>query len=79
MKLPEEDLEFQIAKLELSPGDALVARVDRPIAEEAANRLRAALERMLPKTKVLIIPPGIELSVVGKADAKKLEAAGGKG
>lgn len=77
MKLPEEDLEFQVAKLVLGPGDALVARVDRPITADAAARLQVAIERALPKTRVLVIPPGIDLTVVSKADAKKLE--GGKG
>lgn len=79
LQLPDEDLEFQIARLELSPGDALVAQVDRPITDEAASRIRAAIERVIPKTKVLVIPPGMVLTVVGKADVKKLESAGGKG
>lgn len=73
MNLPEENVEFEIAKLELAPGDAIVARVDRPITSDAAARLQASLERAIPRTKVIVIPPGIELTVVSKADAKKLE------
>lgn len=72
MKLPEEEFEFHVARLELGPGDALVVRVDRPIGDDAAARLRLAIERALPKTKVVVIPPGIELTVVSKGDAKKL-------
>jgi hypothetical protein len=74
MTLPEEDLEFQIAKLTLVPGDAIVARVDRPITSEASARLQAALERAIPRTKVVVISPGVDLTVVSKVEAKKLEA-----
>lgn len=73
MKSPEDEFEFKIARLSLGLGDALVAQSDRPIATEAASRLRAAIERVLPKTKVLIIPHDVTLTVASKAEVKKLE------
>jgi hypothetical protein len=73
LKLPEEDVEFQIAKLDMRQGDVLVARAMRIIPSEAAARIRAYLERAMPGTKVVVIDGSLELSVVSKADAKKLE------
>lgn len=75
LKLPEEDVEFQIAKLDMRQGDVLVARATRIIPSEAAARIRVYLERSLPGTKVVVIDGGLELSVVSKTDAKKLEGA----
>ncbi len=73
LKLPEEDVEFQIARLELRPGDVLVARAMRPMTSEASQRIKAALERALPiGTKVLVIDAGLDLSVASKSDAKRL-------
>lgn len=74
MKLPEEEFEFHVARLELAPGDALVARVDRIISADASARLRLAIESALPKTKVLVISPGTDLTVVSKVEAKKMES-----
>lgn len=74
LKLPEEEIEFEIAKLELRPGDVLVARLTRIVPSEALARLRAFLARELPDTKVLVIDAQVDLSIVSKAEAKKLES-----
>lgn len=72
LRLPEEDLKFEIARLELKPGDVLAVRPQRPLHSEAAARVRAVVQREVPGIKVLVIDPGTELSVVSKADAKRL-------
>lgn len=72
LKTPEDEIEFAIARLELKPGDVLVARTKRPLVAESVARLRAYLERCLSGTKVLIIDSELELSVVTKADGKRL-------
>ena len=74
LKLPEDEIEFQIARLEMRPGDALVARVTRIVPSEAMSRIRAYLERCLPGTKVLVIDSSLELSVITKAEAKRLSS-----
>ncbi len=73
LKLPEEEIEFEIARLEMKPGDILAARVTHIVPSEAVARIRAYLERALPGTKVLVIDATLDLSVVSKAEAKKLE------
>lgn len=76
LRLPEDEIEFHIARLEMKPGDVLVARTVRVVPSEAASRLRAYMERALPGTKVLVIMPEIELSVVSKSEAKRLAQVG---
>lgn len=73
LKLPDQDIEFQIARLELRPGDVLIARAAHIISTAAATRLRAYLERALPGTKVVVIDAELELSVATKSDAKRLQ------
>lgn len=77
LNLPEEDhLKFEIAKLDLRPGDVLVARALAHLPSEAAGRIRAYIARELPGTKVLVIDAGLELSVVSKSEGKRLASAG---
>lgn len=75
LKMPEEELSFEIARLEMKPGDVLVVRPQRPVPAEAAMRIQSYVARALPNTKILVIDPGMELSVVTKAEGKRL--AGG--
>lgn len=69
-----DDVEFQIAKLALGPDDVLVARIGRPVSSVVTNELRAQLERRTGLDRVLVISSEVELSILSKADAKKLAA-----
>jgi hypothetical protein len=71
-----DDVEFQIAKLQLAEEDFLVVRTAKPIPSTFAAELRARLERQVGR-KVLVLDPGTELTVVAKAEMKRL-AEGGK-
>lgn len=68
-----DDIEFNVARLALEPGDFLVVRPSRPITSVMGAELRARLDRMLDlKGKVLVIEAGTELSVLTKSEARKL-------
>lgn len=70
-----DDVEFQIAKLSLGPDDVLVARIGRPVSSVVTNELRAQLERRTGLDRVLVIDSAVDLSILSKADAKKLGVA----
>lgn len=60
---------LEIAKLELKHDDVLIVRVDRPVSNEVAKRIRENLAPKLPQgVKVLIINPDIELSVLSRTE-----------
>lgn len=65
-----DDIEFNIAKLELGEDDFLAVRTAKPITSIAAAELRARLERQIGR-KVLIMDASFDLTVVSKADSKK--------
>ncbi|QOG20457.1 hypothetical protein [Bradyrhizobium sp. SEMIA] len=68
-----DDVEFQVAKLELGRRDVLVVRTERPLTSVMAAELRAQLERRLDlQARVLIVDPAVELAVVSRSEAKKL-------
>lgn len=77
LSVPEDDLKFEVARLELKPGDVLAARVDRIVTSEAGERLRAYIQRQLPEgCRVVVLGPEISLSVVARAELER--AAKGK-
>jgi hypothetical protein len=64
-----EDVEFEVAKLELGPSDILALRVATLITSVLAAELRSRLERQLGLSgRVLALEPGTELTVVTAAD-----------
>jgi hypothetical protein len=64
-----EDVEFEVAKLELGPTDILAVRVAKPVSSVLAVELRSRLERQLGLSgRVLVLEPGTELTVVTVAD-----------
>ena len=64
-----DDVEFQVAKLQLGPTDILAVCVARPITWVMATELRSRLERQLGLSgRVLVIEPGTELTVVTAID-----------
>lgn len=61
--------DIEVAKLKLAPGDILVARADRPITAQQADRLREGMKRVLPDgVKCMVIDPRLELSVLTRAE-----------
>jgi hypothetical protein len=55
-----------IRKLSLTPKDALVISVDRPITFEVSERLKSHLQKVFPDNKVIVLGPELELSVAGE-------------
>jgi hypothetical protein len=73
-----DDVEFEIARLELGPADILAVRVKKPITSVMATELRARLERQLNLTgRVLVLDPEMELTVVKDGAAKGGDKAAG--
>lgn len=68
-----DDMEFQVAKLELGRRDVLVVRTERQLTSVMTAELRAQLERRLDlQGRVLIVDPAVELAVISRGEAKKL-------
>lgn len=60
---------MEIGNLRLQAGDILVIKTDRVTTPEADKRIRNNLGPILPQgVKVLVINPGVELSVITKAE-----------
>lgn len=65
-----DDVEFNVAKLDLGPDDILAVRVAKQISAVTAAELTARLERRLSlEGRVLVLEPGSEISVVARKDA----------
>lgn len=63
---------FEIGKLQLAQGDVLVVRTDRPISQDATDRIRKHLAGLLPQgVTTLIIDRGVELSVLTKTEIEE--------
>lgn len=62
------DLEFQIAKLQLAPGDILVAKFGQGLTFEAAQAVREQFCGAVPGHRVLIIDCDLDLSVLTRAE-----------
>lgn len=60
---------FEIAKLELRPGDTLVLRTELHLTREQVEQLRSSAERQFPGVKVAILTSGLSLAVLSKVAA----------
>jgi hypothetical protein len=57
-------VEYQIAKLDLKPGNILVVKLlHGGLNQDDCNRMQYELQKFVGR-KVLIVPPGSELSVI---------------
>lgn len=64
--IPIKDLQ----RVQLKPGDVLVARVARPLVPDSElARIKAQLERVFPDNQVIVSIGDIELFVVGNANS----------
>jgi hypothetical protein len=62
--------EFQIAKLDVQPGDTVVVKTSRPLSAETVRMVGDYVKAKLPLgAKVLVIDSTIELSVVSAVAA----------
>lgn len=60
---------LEIGKLQLSRGDVLVVKTDRPMSHESTERVRKHLKGLLPQdVNIMIIDRGVELSVLTKTE-----------
>lgn len=63
---------MEIGALRLKPGDVLVIKTDRVTSGEVDKRIRDQLTPLLPQgCKVMVINPGVELSVITKAEIEQ--------
>jgi hypothetical protein len=70
------DIDFEIKRLRMLPGDILVIKLDRNPTEEVAAHLQRATKEALPRdTKIFVLTPGISLSVLSPQEARILETA----
>jgi hypothetical protein len=69
-----KNIEFQIAKLELRPGDILVVKSARPLSAETAARLRQILEQAVGGHRCMVLESGLDLSILTIADLQALLA-----
>lgn len=53
-----------VSALDLPPGAVIVAKSSRQLTLEQAEALKAEFAKVLPKRKVIVLPPKIELDVV---------------
>lgn len=68
-----DPLELRIGRLELEPGDVLV--VELPEGDDGKGKGQVFTHLVPPGVRVLLIPHGMSLSVLTKADLAKIEAA----
>ena len=63
--MTQEITRFEIAKLELRQGDALVVKCDEMLNQEQAKRIRATFEHYVPAgTKVIVLDRTLSLEVL---------------
>ncbi len=69
-KLKKDDpVEWKIARLEVKPGEVLIVKLlDQLIGPEIVDGLRATFKKALPDSKIIVIDPGFNLSVISERD-----------
>lgn len=64
-----DPLEYQIARLELGPGDVLVFKASKALTREGADRVTRAVRSILgDHQKVMILDDGHDLAVLTAAE-----------
>lgn len=69
-KLTEADiLEYRVGRLELHRGDVLVVKLERDSSMEEINRIAQMFGGFIgPSCRLLIIPPGIDLTIMTREE-----------
>jgi len=61
----------EIRRIQLRPGDRLVVQLDHQVDDEEFDRLLGDLRKAFsPDVPILLIEPGIDITVIGPADSK---------
>ena len=63
------EIEAEVQRIELRPGDVVVARCEERIRPEFAVYLRKRLRAAFPDNQVIVIDGGLELQVLGEGAA----------
>lgn len=63
-----DELEFRIARLELRPGDILVAKAKIRLSVEQAERLRTILEPFVGERKVMVLDDSVDIAVLTREE-----------
>jgi len=61
---PEVTAEWEVAKLDLRPGDVIVFRVARNLTAEEADRIKTRCLLEFPENKCLVLAPGVDIEIV---------------
>jgi hypothetical protein len=68
-----DDLQ-ELRRLEVEPGETLVARFKSRLSEERVARIRDVFAKVLPGVRVLVLDDDADLLVVRTADVAKAPA-----
>ncbi|MDP3327178.1 hypothetical protein [Parvibaculum sp.] len=72
-----EQMEYRIGKLAMAPGDVLVVRMNSYPTRGDAEAIRGYFVRAIPRgCKVLVIPVGIDLSVLTRDEIESRTSEG---
>jgi hypothetical protein len=70
-----DDLEFEIARLDLQPGDILVARFKERLPLTAINHIRETFNRVVPNVKCLGLENGADLAILSATEIEARSTA----
>jgi hypothetical protein len=62
------DLEFKVGRLDLKPGDLLVAKFKERLPQTAIGRIRESFNAVIPGVKVLVLENGADLAILTAAE-----------
>jgi hypothetical protein len=68
------DLEYQIARLQLRPGDVLVLKIAQYLPMEAMKRIKDDLDRLVPGIPAMVLDPNVDLSVLTREEIEQRSA-----
>jgi hypothetical protein len=68
-----DDLEYRIGKLELKPGDRLLAKFDANLSHDQVECIRANLADVIPDgVKILVLDKSVDLSVMTSDEVERV-------
>ena len=70
------DIELQVARLTLQPGDAVVISTESHLTRDQAEQIRALVARRLqPDVEVLVLSQGLAMTVLRQGDSTAADGA----
>ncbi len=55
---------FEIAKLDLKPGDRIILRTKKVLSEKAYENIQASAEQIFPGHQVIVLEEGLGIEIV---------------